>query len=425
MGEEIDLFEALLEEKNYKSILLNGETVPNNFVLFDSQKYTKCYGCTYSVTPSAIKRYLSNFQEVSLIVGIGDLEIQSKAKSEIDLQNYLVSTNIQNGIDFWSESDDCLKTKIMEKRFHFYGVNPVTPIHSKFFLLENPDTKEKRIILGSANLTERGLLKNTTQYEDIFVWEGDDSFVQKLFDTKYRRFHSELIPETLPYIDEKLIKIYQKNMDQGKDPIILKKEITEIQTDRVLFVNKYLEGEYLEGRITSNFLKDLKSEAPVLVDTENTQKKEREIRLKILENMLQLDKKKNVNFMPQKQQSDIVKQYLELKVTKDKNSVERFRLERNDRHDKNHIEGNFIVSNEEGDLPFSKKISTEERQEKISMFLSGIESFVESYVKYTNLSIASKQHQLQYQKKIYEAILFAFTTPFLSFAMKLKMKDIN
>ena len=79
-------------------------------------------------------------------------------------------------------------------------------IHEKFYLLQNKDGSKNRIILGSANLSNQAFSNHMPQAEDIVILDNNS-----LYDSFFKHYTTDLLPELISYFPKTLIKYYQES----------------------------------------------------------------------------------------------------------------------------------------------------------------------------------------------------------------------
>lgn len=75
------------------------------------------------------------------------------------------------------------KDMVVENNLDIRYANVGNIIHSKLYLLDNYKTGAKRVIIGSANLTESAFSNQISQYEEVMVFDDND-----IYETYLQRF---------------------------------------------------------------------------------------------------------------------------------------------------------------------------------------------------------------------------------------------
>ena len=164
--------------------------------LFDASKYHSMKAVTYVASPALLEKYVSKFDFAEIIIGIDDSETcESIAKGII--KNFSV-----NGLEFFEESSQEMKNRIVEDTLKLrFGKNGVV-IHSKIYLLEGED--EFLVIMGSSNLTKNAFGIGKKQYEDVFISRS------KMVYDSYMERYSHIYEDTLDYIPTQSKKLWEK-----------------------------------------------------------------------------------------------------------------------------------------------------------------------------------------------------------------------
>lgn len=175
--------------------------------IFDPGVYSVFCGTSYSVDVSFIEKYFKSYNSFRLIVGIPETSAQEKAA---ELCNRIHAGNVrvdvlQSHIDDFEQFQEEEKDKIVNDEWTFsYAVDQA--IHSKFYLLQSSDGCHTRLVIGSANLSTQAFDNRRPQFEDILIYDDDP----KRFEFFMNRFENELIPVTSPYFTKNLKKHLKK-----------------------------------------------------------------------------------------------------------------------------------------------------------------------------------------------------------------------
>lgn len=135
--------------------------------IFDSSKYNVLKAVTFSIDSNFYNKYLENFEETTIIVGIQDSEVQERAldSRKQAIHQLINSTKILNEgtpMRLIEELNSELQEKVTKNKFNIRIPIDKT-IHSKVYLLENTQTNDTRVIIGSANLSIQAF-SNSTHY---------------------------------------------------------------------------------------------------------------------------------------------------------------------------------------------------------------------------------------------------------------------
>lgn len=435
----------------FLSILHNMKPVDDaeNFQLFPDDYDGIFYGSTYSVSPKYITEHLQNFKEINLIIGIKDDDYQSQMINKIHYAKGLKSIlNLEN-LEFFNQLDVESQNKILNKKINIFS--PQYVIHSKFFLLTNKEKTLYRLIIGSANLTNAALNTNIPQFEDIQVFDNN----KELFDFYLDRFKS-MKAYTFDFITESLREtLKEKKKISKKD---LKKEIKDNNNIVVLSHNdNALESEIntkelekLEKPLFVSFNDDEKNNMITSCISELNNSLDEKIQSEILpsdtieqikEFSNELEKKDNKDFeLVYKLSKQLITQANKsspLKIEKSVktiektirkiivpsieservNHIERFHLKRLDNKVTTfeNVEGSIINIKNNNIIAYSKYAD----KENISKGLKNIDNLIRGYEKYLN------HYDDETGKKIFEIILYSFTSPFFSIIRKSTNNNIT
>jgi len=158
-------------EQPFLHIVKDGTPVTLSLTqLFDASTYTHLDAITYVSSPKLFCKVASGFQQVQLILGIDDNDILKGFQQSITAMFDLKST-----MEFWASLSEDTRDRIKSDHIRLrYGKLGVV-IHTKLYLLSNTETGKTRVILGSANFSERAL-HGEKQYEDIIVFDDNPLF---------------------------------------------------------------------------------------------------------------------------------------------------------------------------------------------------------------------------------------------------------
>lgn len=190
---QLDLFSSTKKEvENYLHIVANGSSSRQNYAdLFDYKKYDTLYAVTYVSSPAFFSKVIKGYERVEIILGIDNADVnRAFAQGTSDLIS-------AKGADFFKELDDGIKDKVANDIVSVRYADIGTLIHSKIYLLSNTNTGAKRVIIGSANLTESAFNNDIKQYEDVLLF--DDESYYELYFARYQAIYKD----TVDFIPEK------------------------------------------------------------------------------------------------------------------------------------------------------------------------------------------------------------------------------
>lgn len=178
------------------SVMLNGHFVKMSvFDIFDWRKYDHFVGVTYSASSKFVVKYLFYYRSIELIVGIANYNLQASIAKTFDNLNSYHQRE-------WSTP---LTTDVHKD---FLGADLYIPrngiMHSKIFLLSNPDEDRYRVVTGSANLSESAFNSSKNQYEEVIVSDSKADY-----DREMERYE-QIKQNAMGYVDRDTKEILRK-----------------------------------------------------------------------------------------------------------------------------------------------------------------------------------------------------------------------
>lgn len=146
-------------------------------------------------------------------------------------------------VELYQDLNTSVKDKLDKKKMEVKVPTPFT-IHSKFYLLENSEG-ENRIILGSANLSNRAFDKKIPQFENILIFDNSP-----LYEIYLDYFEEDLSPILSDYFPSEVLKLNAR-------------EIKKITKDEVVNIDRVF-------ALTNENIEKIRSKAPL--DTINNLK---------------------------------------------------------------------------------------------------------------------------------------------------------
>lgn len=177
-NKNLSFFDGIDEKKKINTIhiLKDGEEEDLSIEkIFDKEKFTHFIGVTYSISSKFVNDFLKDFETSEIVIGIDNDEIKNSFNELAkNLKNRILEQINGEPIKFYEELN--MKSKFnIEKGNLKIWVSATYIIHSKFYLLWN-DYGENRIILGSANLSTRAFNRDSTQFENIVIFDNSNLF---------------------------------------------------------------------------------------------------------------------------------------------------------------------------------------------------------------------------------------------------------
>lgn len=413
--------------------ILNGEKVELAIEeIFDNKKYNSIKAVTFSLDSSFTNKYLSGFENVKLIIGIPDADVQMRGfeafRNIIDANKKMLK---REQLTFFENLSRKNQENVLERKWGI-KVPLKSSIHCKFYLLESET--EKRLIIGSANLSNQAFSGKSNQYENIVIFDNDDSMFEN-----YNEYFEFLKKECMDFIPnlfvEKAKKIKILNEKNATDEELEKavpinftfseKEglMTEVAKDFFeKFSNNFLELDKEEAEKEGGIIDQMKSIKSRYDTLEKEMEKETQFEKGTYEivndyiSSRKATKQETVLAKPAKF-AERIKEKIKLKTApKIKEHVsdrEKMILRENDMSDTD--SGLYLIEKITKTDENGKEIETQETRhfgrsatdEEIKNSIENIFHLIESYEKYV------PRYDADYGSRIIEAILYSFSAPFL------------
>lgn len=413
--------------------ILNGEKV--NLAIeeiFDSKKYNSIKAVTFSLDSSFTNKYLSGFKNVNLIIGIPDADVQMRGleafKNIINANKKMLK---REQITFFESLSRENQENVLERKWEI-KVPLKSSIHCKFYLLESET--EKRLIIGSANLSNQAFSEKSSQHENIVIFDNDNLMFEN-----YKEYFEFLKEECMNFIPNLFVKKAKKikilNEKNATDEELEKavpinftfseKEglMTEIAKDFFeKFSNNFLELNKEETEKEGGIIEQMKSIKSYYDTFEKEMEKEKQFEkgsYEIVNDYIssrKVSKQETILAKPVKF-AERIKEKIKLKTApKIKEHVsdrEKMILRENDMSDT--ASGLYLIEKVTKTDENGKEIETQETRrfgrsatdEEIKNSIENIFHLIESYEKYV------PRYDADYGSRIIEAILYSFSAPFL------------
>lgn len=413
--------------------ILNGEKV--NLAIeeiFDSKKYNSIKAVTFSLDSSFTNKYLSEFKNVKLIIGIPDTDVQMRGleafRNIIDANKKMLK---KEQITFFESLSRENQENVLERKWEI-KVPLKSSIHCKFYLLESET--EKRLIIGSANLSNQAFSKKSSQYENIVIFDNDDSMFENY--NEYFEFLKEECMDFIPNLfvkKAKKIKILnEKNATKEELENAVPFTFTASESDGIItevakefqekFTEYFLELPKEEAEAEGGIIDQLKNIKSQFDTVEKEMEKEKMFEKGSYEvvndyiSSRKATKQETVLAKPAKF-AQRIKEKIKLKTApKIKEHVsdrEKMILRENDMSDT--ASGLYLIEKVIKNDENGKEVETQETRrfgkratdEEIKNSIENIFQLIESYEKYV------PRYDADYGSRIIEAILYSFSGPFL------------
>lgn len=159
--------------------------------IFNAKAFKDFKAVSYVSSPKFFAERVKDFQNVVFILGIDNVDNLNRFSDGIS-----AFFDTEDRVKFFNDLPDDLKTSLVENKMQVrYGKSGVM-IHDKIYLLSNEETEKYRVIIGSANFSSSAFNAENKNFENVRI---DDS--KELYDLYLQRFN-ELLKQTIDYIPE-------------------------------------------------------------------------------------------------------------------------------------------------------------------------------------------------------------------------------
>lgn len=391
--------------------------------VFDQQKYDELIGVTYSVSPKFVNQYLEGFKQAMLVVGIPEGTIQAATNDEL-IKATIKYANKQvvkkEPLKFFGNLKSPLKQEILDHKIEMKVPQAGYSIHSKFYLLKNSQTSETRVIVGSANLSKQAFDNKFNQFEEVLIYDNSS-----LYDVLYRHYLQDMGPLLTDYFPPELFKVVKqkKKDDQNLPPddqlvsatIFNDQEVVDIQRSAISTTVDNLKNGVSLGILPENTgelinqIQDEKSFGNQKYQDKKEDQKAEKLSYEISNDMVSNRNKKHMIATQPTVKKRLVK-HLKFKKSEkvDETIAERTSLifEESTIDLLRKRSGLFAPDtvNQKKAVPYGKYASKEQIKTALGTINHLLKNYERFTIKYTN----------DYGSRVYEAILYAFTTPFIS-----------
>jgi hypothetical protein len=369
----MDLF---TDKVSYLHILHNDKPFKSEpLSLFDTENFTELKIVTYVSSPDFFFDKVKKFTKVIAILG----------EEESAREFYQLDPVFEERIIHSAESDPEVLEAIANGRIELRYMKVGERIHSKIYILSDTQGKS-RVMVGSANFTNAAF-SNRGQFEELIVY---DSFHNPSFCDSYIKRFNEIYKNSVDFLSEKTKKKLQS--------LILKAENIMIFTpdDRADNIVEKVNRQIQSGGNASTLVVE------VIEEKEKAEKRIMEIERieKIIENVTK--KTKDGYSFEQKQKLLTLKEKLKEIVSFSHRKTQEFIDKRNFLY-LNPANWEFYIKENEQAVSYDANLT----EEKLKENLKKLVNFVNSYWEFA----VYKDREVL--KRVFEAILFAFTSPFI------------
>ena len=411
-------------------IILNNQVVEGLEIgsIFDSEKYDVFKGVTFSIDQKFTEKYLSNFKETTVVVGIQDSDVQERGLSleQKQIKQLVDNTKVLSSglpIKMFENFSRSIQDRILEDSYQL-RIPLSKTIHTKMYLLKNSETGDTRLIIGSANLSNQAFSNTTPQLELLEIRDNSE-----LFSEYENYFDTEIFSETVDFFGNSVRKKAKSKAQKEEENVTITftpKEFGELKVNRISEQFDQIKDSVSSGRIKQTVIDELKEEAKI-VDIRSKELKQEfddvDLAVRITTAAVNVrtgngkaDVKLHENSEVKKRVSNLLRDNLLAKKVKaevlprdllisrpairtDSNSG----LSLGIKEDETKTEDGSVVENFKYHK-VGKKLDDEGIKKSILLIDSIMKNYKEFVPNYTS----------DYGKRVIEAIAFAFTSPFLS-----------
>lgn len=249
-------------------IILNNQVKENVEIsdIFDSEKYDVFKGVTFSIDQNFVEKHLSNFKEVTVVVGIQDSSVQERGLSpeQKQIQQMIENNKVLSlglPIKMFENFSRKVQDQILDNKYQL-RIPLSKTIHTKLYLLENSVTGENRLVIGSANLSNQAFSGTTPQLELLEIRDNSE-----LFPVYENYFDTEIISETVDFFGSSVrqkAKTKSKKEEPGVVISFTPKEFQDLKVVRIAEQFEQVQESVSSGSIAQAVIDELKEEAKVV-----------------------------------------------------------------------------------------------------------------------------------------------------------------
>lgn len=411
-------------------IILNNQVIEGLEIgsIFDSEKYDIFKGVTFSIDQKFAEKYLSNFKETTVVVGIQDSDVQERGLSleQKQIKQLVDNTKVLSSglpIKMFENFSRSIQDRILEDSYQL-RIPLSKTIHTKMYLLKNSESGDTRLIIGSANLSNQAFSNTTPQLELLEIRDNSE-----LFSEYENYFDTEIISETVDFFGNSVRKKAKSKAQKEETNVTITftpKEFGELKVNRISEQFDQIKESVSSGKIEQTVIDELKEEAKI-VDVRSKELKQEfddvdlavrittaavnvrtgngKADVKLHENSEVKKRVSNLlrdNLLAKKVKADVLPRDLLISrpaIRTDSNSGLSLGIKENETK----AEDGSVVENFKYHK-IGKKLDDEGIKKSVLLIDSIMKNYKEFVPNYTS----------DYGKRVIEAIAFAFTSPFLS-----------
>lgn len=379
----MDLF---IKKTSYVHVLYNDKPFrAEPLALFENENFTQLRVVTYVSSPDFFFERVKKFKKVIAILG------EEETAREFYTFNPLYEERFIHSAEADQEVLEALASGRIELRYMKAGER----IHSKIYILSD-DAGNLRVMVGSANFTNAAFCNNR-QYEEIVAY---DSSYNPVFCKTYLNRFEEIYQNSIDFLSEKSKKKL-KNLILKADSILL-----FTPDDRAEGIVEKVQRQIQSGADAASLIVE------VMDEKERLERKTMEIERieKIVEHVTK--KTKNGYSFEPKQKLITLKEKLKEIVSFSHKRTQEI-IDKRNFLALNPATGEFFIKENEKAVSYTINLSEEELRVNLSKLINFVNSYWEFAV-YKDKEVL---------KRVFEAILFAFTSPFIYLIRKSVKKN--
>lgn len=249
-------------------IILNNQVVEGLEIcsIFDSEKYDIFKGVTFSIDQKFAEKYLSNFKETTVVVGIQDSDVQERGLSleQKQIKQLVDNTKVLSSglpIKMFENFSRSIQDRILEESYQL-RIPLSKTIHTKMYLLKNSESGDTRLIIGSANLSNQAFSNTTPQLELLEIRDNSE-----LFSEYENYFDTEIISETVDFFGNSVRKKAKSKAQKEETDVTITftpKEFGELKVNRISEQFDQIKESVSSGKIEQTVIDELKEEAKIV-----------------------------------------------------------------------------------------------------------------------------------------------------------------
>ncbi|MFN3603757.1 MAG: phospholipase D family protein [Leptonema sp. (in: bacteria)] len=378
----MELFDS---KTNYFHIVYNDTVFTDDpFLLMSSKDFDEFNLITYVSSPNFLFEKIKGFKKVIAILG-----------EEDTAREFYLDSTLEEEFISPIQSDPEILRGLNEGRIEIRYMKPSEKIHSKIYILKS-STGELRVMIGSANFTASAF-GNKAQFEELVVY--DSSYNPLLCEIYLKRFE----------------EIYQNSLDFLTGITKKKLQSLVLKAENVFILTPEDKADIITEKINQISIRENKATSLVIEIAEEKKKAEDNImKIERIEKVVdQVTKKtKDEYYFQSKEKLLSSKEKLKEIVSFTHKSTREMIDKRNFLY---FNPGNSEFYTKQGDhaIPYTTSLDKEE----LRLSLEKVVHFVNSYKEF---AVYKDEEVL---KRVFEAILFAFTSPFIYLMRKTIKKN--